>query len=170
MAPPRSDVLTLGRRLHAALTHAIGDPETYAGGRVTREDFEHYCSAMYLAATLAFVEGKHGKKAWRPSASRVGLDAFLALRDDKRKLTLLDAGVSEAGFDALVCIRNAVTHNNADLARNSDALCMQKVLDARLPGVQIVGSTVALRSSPTEDFMEFVRKSFVALSMLYGDL
>ena len=128
MPPPRSAVLTLGRRLHSVLTRAISDSDTYIGGRVTPEDFQHYCSAMYLAATLAFIEGKHGRRAWKSSTAHIGLNDFLILRDDKRKVTLLNANVSEAGIDALVCIRNAVVHNDADLAQNSDPRCLQRVI------------------------------------------
>jgi hypothetical protein len=166
----RSETLTLGRRLHDALRHAIEDDETYAGGRVTRSHFEHYACSMYLAGTLAFIEGKYGKNAWRKSANRAGLDEFLATKDDKRKTTLHRAGISEAGLHALVCIRNAVVHNDADLARNNDRRSIRKVSSASLPGVQLDGSTVRLRSTNSEDFMEYVRKSFVAVSMLHGDL
>jgi hypothetical protein len=125
---------------------------------------------MYLAGTLAFLEGKHGNRPWRPNTASIGLDAFLAAGNDKRKSILVTAKVSEAGLDAIACIRNAVVHNDADLARNTDRHSLKKVSTAALPGVHFTGSVVHLQSAESEDFMEYVRKCFVAVSMLHGDL
>jgi hypothetical protein len=166
----QSDILTLGRRLHNALRNSIEDSENYESGRVQREDYEHYSCGMYLAGTLAFLEGRYGSKPWRASGSGVSLDEFLAERDDKRKEPLQSAGVCVAGLEALVCIRNAVTHNDGDLSKNTDPQSLAKVSAAAIPGVRVVGGSVRLSSNYHVDFMEYVRKSFVAVSMLHGGL
>ena len=168
--PTRSEVLTLGRRLHNALRHAVEDSENYRSGAVARADFEHYACSMYLAGTLAFLEGKYGTQPWKASASRLSLNAFLAEPGDKRREGLQKAGVSEAGLRALVCIRNAVVHNDGDLSKNTDKRSEATVQAAKLPGVTISGSMVHLASCPDTDFMEYVRKAFVAVSMQHGDL
>ncbi|MBK9237128.1 MAG: hypothetical protein IPO19_14470 [Rhodoferax sp.] len=135
-----------------------------------REDYEHYACGMYLAGTLAFLEGRYGSKPWKASGRGISLDEFLAERDDKRKEPLQIAGVCVAGLDALVCIRNAVTHNDGDLSKNIDSQSLSKVSAAALPGVQIVGNSVRLSSGYSVDFMKYVRESFVAVSMLHGGL
>lgn len=168
--PTRSEVLTLGRRLHNALRHAVEDAENYHSGKVTRDDFEHYACSMYLAGTMAFLEGKYGTNPWQASGAAQDLDAFLSEAGNKRKEGLRKAGVSETGLKALVCIRNAVVHNDGDLSRNKDKKSAVTVCAANIPGVNVSGSVVRLISSHDVDFMEYVRKSFVAVSMQHGDL
>lgn len=165
-----SETLTLGRKLHNALRHAIEDTETYANGRVNRQDFEHYACGMYLAGTMAFMEGKYGERCWERSTVHSGLDAYLTTPDDDRKPNLLAAAVSERGLAALICIRNAVIHNDGDLSQNKDSASLFKVTGAALPGVSLAGSYVRLISNQSMDFMEYVRLSFVAVSMMQGDL
>ena len=163
--PTRSEVLTLGRRLHDALRHAVEDPENYHSGKVTKDDFAHYACSMYLAGTLAFLEGKYGTQPWQASDAAPNLDAFLAEPGNKRKEGLRNARVSETGLKALVCIRNAVVHNDGDLSKNRDETSIVTVSTASIPGVSVSGSVVRLVSCHHVDFMEYVRKSFVAVSM-----
>ena len=168
--PTRSEVLTLGRRLHNALRHAVEDPDNYGSNSVIREDFEHYACSMYLAGTLAFLEGKYGKRPWEGKGSIRRLDEFLADRTDTRTERLQIYGISEAGLQALVCIRNAIVHNNGDLSKNDDKTSLSKVSNASILGVALSRSSVQLLSSYSTDFMEYVRKSFVAVSIQHGDL
>ena len=168
--PTHSEKLTLGRRLHNALRSAVEDPDHYESGRVTREDFEHYACAMYLAGTLAFLEGKYGINPWATHGSMPSLDEFLANQNEPRATKLRTAGISGAGIQALVCIRNAAVHNDGDLAKNLDKHALEKVRAQNIPGVVLNGSIVQLISNYNIDFMEYVRKSFLAVSMQHGDL
>ena len=168
--PTHSEMLTLGRRLHNALRSAVEDSDNYHAGKVTREDFEHYACGMYLAGTLAFLEGKYGLGPWQASGSVPSLDAYLSVSSNRGAVQLKNYGMSEAGLEALVCIRNAVVHNDGDLSRNKDKGSLLKVSAAVIPGVVLSGSVVRLSSNREVDFMEFVRKSFVAVSMQHGDL
>lgn len=168
--PTHSEVLTLARRLHNALRHAVEDPDNYHSGKVMREDFEHYACGMYLAGTLAFLEGKYGTQFWQGSGTVPNLDAFLSEPDSDAGETLRNAGISELGLSALVCIRNAIVHNDSNLSKNKDTKSVRTVAAANIPGVTVSDSVVHLVSSCNVDFMEYVRKSFVAVSMQHGDL
>lgn len=168
--PTRSEILTLGRRLHNALRYAVEDSDNYHSEKVSRKDFEHYACGMYLAGTLAFLEGKYGTKPWQASGSLLNLDAFLSELGDKRALQLKNEGISESGLQALICIRNAVVHNDGNLSKNTDRDSALKVSIAAIPGVTLSDSVVQLSTSHDLDFMEYVRKSFVAVSMQHGDL
>jgi hypothetical protein len=162
----RSEFLVLARRLHNAFRHAVtdGDGRTDdAWIKSERPLFDHYACGMYLAGTLAFIEGRYGKSAWKGQ-----LDKFVASKPDRQKKNYQNARVSEATCEALVCIRNAVTHNDADLSRNDDKSCLSTVRAAAVPGVSVAGSTVFLSSEPPEDFMNTVRLVFVAISDLKG--
>jgi DNA-directed RNA polymerase subunit H (RpoH/RPB5) len=125
---------------------------------------------MYLAGTLSFLEGKYGVSPWKGSPAVTCLDSFLAKPGDKRCAYLRQAGVSERGLEALVCIRNAVVHNDSNLSKNKDKKALAKVSAAALPGVSLSSAVVRLVSTQRGDFMEYVRKSFVAVSMQHGDL
>lgn len=167
----RNEFLIHARRLHNALRHAVENmdvaPDKLA---VERPLFEHFASGMYLAGCLAFLEGKYGTQPWLPNPpQQSSFDQFLQQLPPKAARTFSVAGISQSGVEALVCIRNAVTHNDSDLAKNNDKSCLAKVTAANLPGVAISGSVVTLSSTANIDFMEYVRKSLVALSMFHGD-
>ena len=164
--PTNSQILTLGRKLHNALRSAIEDPDHYESGKIQREDFEHYACGMYLAGSLAFIEGKYGHKSWEATSACMSLDAHLANFDATHRYHV--CRISESGLAALVCIRNAIIHNDGDLSKNTDKHALNKVAHAHIPGVTISGSNVRLRSTSTEDFMEYVRLSFLAISSQQG--
>lgn len=170
--PDRSKFLVHARRLHNALRRAIEDgdapPETWLS--VERPLFEHFASGMYLAGVLAFLEGQYGKNPLRPrSPHGRTFDEFLLHMPERQARTFADAGISKIGIEALVCIRNALTHNDSDLGRNSDKSSLAKVVAACIPGVSVNGTLVTLSSTRTVDFMEYVRKSLVAIAMFHGD-
>ena len=171
----RSEFLMFGRRIHYALRHAIEDGDGRTDDewlKVERPLFEHGMCSMYLLACLAYLEGKYQKagskeKPWStPGIKEVDFDKFFGkhkaypkFRIDKKKL------------DALVCIRNAITHNNCDLARNTDKQSLSKVIAASINGVTINGSNVILTSTNWEtDFLEFVRHCYLSVSEYYGDI
>lgn len=162
----RAEFLVYGRRLHNVLRSAIrngGD-----GSRHWKDNPElcaHYLCAVYLIGSLAFLEGKYDKESWqRPGSQWDNFDAFIAGSTAFHKL-----GINEAAVDALVCIRNAVAHNNNDLAKNNDSASLSKVTNADIGGVTIDGSMVRLSSNETADFMAFVRMSLVAVAQYHGD-
>ena len=166
----RTEFLMYARRLHNALRHAIENMDVSPDQLPTeRPLFEHFASGLYLAGCLAFLEGKYGTQPWLPKSPSQGtFDQFLLNLPERPADTFSAASISQNGVQALVCIRNALTHNDGDLAKNTDKSCLAKVTAANLPGVSISGSLVTLSSNTNTDFMEYVRKSFVAISMFHG--
>lgn len=166
----RTEFLMYARRLHNALRHEIENMDVSPEKLPTeRPLFEHFASGLYLAGCLAFLEGKYGTQPWLPKTPQQGsFDQFLLQLPQKQASTFSAAGISQDGVKALVCIRNALTHNDGDLAKNTDKSCLSKVSAASLPGVSVSGSLVTLSSNANIDFMEYVRKSFVAISMFHG--
>ena len=166
----RTEFLMYARRLHNALRHEIENMDVSPDKLPTeRPLFEHFASGLYLAGCLAFLEGKYGTQPWLPKSPSQGtFDQFLLNLPKNPASTFSAAGISQSGVQALVCIRNALTHNDGDLAKNTDKSCLAKVTAANLPGVSISGSLVTLSSNTNTDFMEYVRKTFVAISMFHG--
>jgi hypothetical protein len=167
----RNEFLIHARRLHNALRYAVENmdiaPDKLA---VERPLFEHFASGIYLAGCFAFLEGTYGTQPWLPKPpQQSSFDQFLRQLPVRTAGTFSVAGISQSGVEALVCIRNAVTHNDSDLAKNNDKSCLAKVTAANLPGVAISVSVVTLSSTANIDFMEYVRKSLVAISMFHGD-
>ena len=81
-------------------------------------EFVHYSTALYLAGCLAFLEGEDGAYSWtQPSPAHADFDSFVASHPPG-KTSFLSRGISSSALNALACIRNAVTHNNGDLAKN----------------------------------------------------
>jgi hypothetical protein len=158
------------RRLHNALRHEIENMDVSPDKLPTeRPLFEHFGSGLYLAGCLAFLEGKYGTQTWLPKSPLQGtFDQFLLNLPKNLVSTFSAAGISQSGVQVLVCIRNVLTHNDGDLAKNTDKSCLAKVTAPNLPGVSISGSLVTLSSNTNTDFMEYVRKTFVAISMFHG--
>ena len=161
----RKEFLMLGRRIPEALTnfaHGGGGrpPEQWAE---ERPHFEHAACGIFLAGTLSYLEGKYGDepKPWnRPGVRGTDFDAFVQNNANFAKFH-----ISKNGLDALVCIRNAVTHNDSNLAQNKDPNSLAKVNSASISGVTLNGSIVRL----TLHFMEYVRKAYVAVAQYHGD-
>ncbi len=68
-------------------------------------------------------------------------------------------------MDALVCIRNAVTHNDGDLSKNRDKKSASIVTAANLPGVTLDGTVVKLDAP----FLDFVRVGTLAVRNYHGE-
>ena len=165
----RTEFLMFGRRIHEALRiFAKG------GGGRSREQwdkerpyFEHAACGIFLAGSFAYLEGKYGNnpRPWnRAGVAETDFDTFVQSNANFTK-----SHISKNGLDALVCIRNAITHNDGDLAQNSDSSCLDRVSSAAISGVSLNGSTVRLLSTDLEDFMEYVRLAFVAVAQYHGD-
>ena len=57
-----------------------------------------------------------------------------------------------------------------DLSKNKDVNSLQKVINENIPNTSLNGAVITLHSSSYQaDFMEFVRQSFLAVCMYYGD-
>lgn len=97
------------------------------------------------------------------------LDTFLINRPEPAKTNFAKGGICKAGIEALICIRNAVIHNNNDLSKNKATASLSKVSAAAIPGVVLNGSIVKLVSNRSVDFMSYVRLSFVAVAQFHGD-
>ena len=166
----RTEFIMYARRFHNALRREIDDMDVSPDKLpAERPLFEHFACGLYLAGCLAFLEGKYGIKPWLPKSPQQGtFDQFLLNLPEKPASIFSAAGISQSGVETLVCIRNAVTHNDGDLAKNTDKTCLAKVTAANLPGVSVSSSLVTLSSNASTDFMEYVRKSFVAISMFHG--
>ncbi len=165
----RTEFLMFGRRIHEALRHYAKDgggrkPEQWAK---ERPHFEHAACGIFLVGSLSYLEGKYGvkPKPWnRPGVRATDFDSFV-----QENANFTKYHISKNGLDALVCIRNAITHNDSDLAKNSDRNSQAKVTDAKMVGIILNGSIVRLISNDTEDFMEYVRKAYVAVAQYHGD-
>lgn len=68
-------------------------------------------------------------------------------------------------MNALSEIRNAVTHNNGDLAQNRNQESLTVVTVANIPGVNLSGSVVTLE----EEFLDFVRVATLAVRNYHGE-
>jgi hypothetical protein len=78
--------------------------------------------------------------------------------------------LSSSKIEALVCIRDATTHNGGDLAKNRDEESLGKVQSADIPNINLNGFLVTLHPSRhDEDFMEFVRQCYLAVCMYKDD-
>lgn len=169
----RTEFIIYARRVHNALRHAIEDGDGRTDDQWLHKErplFEHYSCAIYLAGCLSFLEDKYGTRPWRiPAKTHLTLDSFIQDLPDHPRDRFTEIGVSDAGLEALICIRNALTHNDSDLSRNEDKTCIDTVPAAAIPGVAITGNVVRLMSNRTVDFMEYERRSLVAVSMYHGD-
>lgn len=168
----RSEFLIFGRRLHNALRHAIEDGDGRSDSEWMLKErplFEHYSCAMYLTGCLAYLEGKYGKNPWAVSkVTHTDFNEFIHQLSVK-KPKFKQMKVSEEGLEALVCIRNAIVHNRGDLSLNRETGSLEKVQAASIQSVSLKGPLVTLISNRSMDFMEFVRMSFLAVSMYHGD-
>ena len=166
----RSNFLIYARRIHNALRHAIEDGDGREDAKWIVDErplFEHAACGMYLIGCLAYLEGKYGKKSWDSSSvSQLGFDSYVV---DLTRKNIYNAGVSKNGLDALVCIRDALTHNENDLSKNRNSASFGIVSSAAIPGVALSGTVAALSSNDKTDFMSYVRLSLVAVAMYHGD-
>ena len=161
-----------GRRFHNLFRNNIenGDGRDEETLKKERPVFEHYACGMFLSGCLSYLENTYGQSPWRNNQnSKVDFDTFLLHLPEKQKRNFAKQGVSESGMEALVCIRNAFIHNNSDLNQNRDTNSLSKITSENLPGVTMHKGVVTLGSSNTEDFMEYVRLSLVAVAIFYGD-
>ena len=169
--PDRTAFLMFGRRFHnlfmSAINHGIGADEIKWQQELPL--FNHYACVMYLSGCLAYLESTYGRCAWKNSQNGVDFDTFTINNPAPPKTSFSNRNISKSSLDALVCIRNAVIHNNNDLSQNNDTASLAKVTAASIDGVSLNGSIVTLSSTQQEDFMNHVRLCLVAVAQFYGD-
>jgi hypothetical protein len=153
---PSTKNLIFGRRIHNALRYAIEDGDGKTDDNwlnIERPIFEHSLCGLYLTGTLSFLEGKLGTFSWnKPGKSHADFTAFITSLTGSKKEAIADKGISSSSLDALVCIRNAITHNNNDLSKNHDTKCLNKVQNENIPKISISNGVITMASNNNEDF------------------
>ena len=165
----RTKLLVHARRIPSLFSGAISNgPDGTLEGKFAEEHptFTHHLVSFYLAGSLAYLEGEDGAYSWNAaSQTHADFDAFATSHPLAPKQSYSARGICRANLDALAQIRNAVVHNNGDLARNSKSNALAMAQAANLPGVNIVGSCVKLEG----DLMEYIRVSTLAVRNYFGD-
>lgn len=149
--------LTWGRDVQSALRAGHSNVAAdWPGDRARQADLEHELAAAYLIGTLAYLEGRDGTAAWRGSGVRWEwwVDRSAGVK------VILD----ESDFEVLKCIRDAVVHNERDVALNHDGSCHALDQYTGIDGVAMDGSVVSLDLRVTER----IRQLFIRLSRHHG--
>jgi hypothetical protein len=170
----KKEFIMFARRLHNGLRQAIENGDVRTDDDWLKEErpyFEHYSCGIYLNGCLSFLEGKYGVSCWNKNGKTCAdFDSFIQTLGEREKNIFNKIGISKKGLDALICIRNSITHNNNDVSLNNDKTCVDKINNAKIIGVTLNDNIVSLTSNYEIDFMEYVRLSFIAVSMYYDGL
>lgn len=165
----RTKLLVHLRRISDLFGNAIRNgPDGTLEGKFAHEHpiFVNYGLGFYLAGCLAYLEGEDGSYSWcKKSTGHSDFDVFATNHPAPPKVSFRRRGITKDSLDALVCIRNAVTHNDGDLSKNHDSNSLAKVVRANTPGISLSGSIVTLE----EEFLEFVRLATLAVRNYYDD-
>ena len=163
------DILIFGRRIHYGLRSAIEDGDGRTDmKRISEErpELEHYYCSIYLIGCLAFLEGEFGSLSWKGKGkNHDDFDFFITSSNIQ---SFSEYKICKSGLEALICIRNSITHNKNNVSLNFDSNCIHKINDAGIIGVIVKENIVSLISNDNIDFMEYVRLSFIAVSMYHG--
>jgi hypothetical protein len=123
----------------------------------------HYTCGIYLAGCLAFLEGEDGSYSWnKPGSAHADFDSFASSHPASDPY--LSRGISGANLDALAELRNAIVHNDGDLALNKNPNSLAMVRTANLPGVVLSGSVCQLEAP----FLEYTRLATLAVRQYHG--
>ena len=165
----RTKLLVHLRRISGMFEHAFrhGPDGTLEGKHgLEHPIFIHHSVGFYLIGCFAYLEGEDGTCSWKqPSQTNSDFDTFAASNPPPPKQSFSSRGITKDALNALVCIRNAIAHNDGDLAKNKDKKSLSKVRAANLPGVVINGSTVTLE----QELLSYVRISALAVRQYHGD-
>lgn len=127
-------------------------------------------SIMYLAYCLSILEIKFGKNCWNKKNSQSQkFDEYLKTVDYKNRKKIMERNLSQALGDILICIRNAVIHNDGDLGLNCDKKCFEKVQKAEIRSVVINGSKVSFEPKYYKEFIETVRLFSIFAHYFYSN-
>jgi hypothetical protein len=128
-----------------------------AGIRAVREEYEeidpemvaeaqHEILSIYLLGIFGALEGKYSPQ-----------------RLDEMNLDWSDGrgrSFTQNDYDLVVCLRNAIAHNESDVKRNRDASCHDPSQYQHIDGVTLDGTAVVL----DDVFIEWVRLFYVAVT------
>ncbi|MBM4140299.1 MAG: hypothetical protein FJ242_02230 [Nitrospira sp.] len=167
--PDRTKLLVHLRRLSGLFENAFRNgPDGTLEGKFASEHpvFIHYGCAFYLAGCLAFLEGEDEAYSWNnPGTNSPDFDTFVDSYPAKPKDSYGSRGINKANMNVLAEVRNAVVHNDGDLAKNRNKQSMAMVVAANLPGVILSGSEITLEAP----FLEFVRVAMLAVRNYHGE-
>ena len=167
--PNRTKLLVHLRRLSGLFDKAFRNgPDGTLEGNFALEHptFVHHGCAFYLAGCLAFLEGEDGAYSWNLSGENdADFDAFVTVHPTPPKESFLARGINTKNMNALVEVRNAVTHNNGDLTQNRNQQSLTMVTEANLPGVVLSEGVVTLEAP----LLEFIRVSTLAVRHYHGE-
>ena len=129
-------------------------------------EFVHYSCTFYLAGCLAFLEGEDGAYSWsKPGVNTPDFDSFASKNPSPPKDSYSVRGINKTTMDTLAEIRNAIIHNNGDLAKNRNQKSFSMVSSANIQGVNLTGSVVTLEA----EFLGFVRVATLAVRNYHGE-
>lgn len=129
-------------------------------------EFKHHLLSLYLAGTLAYLEGEDGAYSWnKRGQNHADFDTFCGSFPAAPKQSYAQKGVTKQGLDALAELRNAIVHNDGDLAKNRNANSFSLVAAANIPGVTLNGSLVRLE----DEFLEHMRLVTYAVRNYFGE-
>ena len=165
----RTKLLVHVRRISTLLEGAIiRGPDGTLEGKFGEEHptFIHYALSYYLMGCLGYLAGEGGEYSWNePSASHNGdFDNFIDSNPTVER-SYRSLGITKERLEAFACVRNALAHNNCDLAANRDQDSLVKVQNAELPGIVLNGSVVTLEA----EALELIRISTIAVREFHGD-
>jgi hypothetical protein len=167
--PDRTKLIVHLRRLSNLFESAFRDgPDGTLKGNFAAEHpmFVHHGCGFYLAGCLAFLEGEDGTYSWnKAGANSSDFDAFVSIYPSPPNNSYSARGINKACLNALAQIRNAVVHNNDDLAKNTNSNSVTMVSSANLPGVTLQGTVVSLKAP----FLDFVRVATLAVRNYHGE-
>ena len=167
--PDRTKLLIHLRRLSGLFENAFRNgPDGTLEGKFASEQpvFIHHACAFYLAGCLAFLEGEDKAYSWNnPGTNNSDFDTFVASNPAMPKDSYGSRGINKVSMNALAEVRNAVVHNDGDLANNRNRQSMSIVTAANIPGVILSGSEVSLQAP----FLEFVRVATLAVRNYHGE-
>ena len=159
--PDRTKLLVHFRRLSGLFENAFRNGPDGLGTNIPEHSiFIHHSCSFYLAGCLAFLEGEGGAYSWDSTGVAVSdFDTFVSSYPTQPKASYSTRGINKANMSALAEIRNAVTHNNGDLAMNRNHGSLAMVQAANIPGVVLSGSRVTLEAF----FLGFIRVASLAV-------
>ena len=166
----RTKLLVHIRRISLVFENAIRNgPDGTLQGHFGQEHptFVHHACGFYLLGTLSYLAGENSEYSWnRPSdVLSSSFDDFAKSQPANPKKSYYDRGISQTNLDALAEIRNAIAHNDGDLAKNRNANSLNLVTNAGIPGVVLTGSNITLES----EFLEFVRVAAYAVRNFHDE-
>ncbi len=167
--PNRDKLLVHLRRISGLFENAFRNgPDGTLEGKYALEHpiFIHSSCGFYIAGCLAFLEGEDGAYSWNTEGvDGSDFDTFVANHPSSPKDSYHSRGINKVNLDALAEVRNAVIHNDCDLARNRNTNSAEMVKKANLPGVILSENVVTLEA----EFLEYVRIATLAVRNFHGE-